>query len=105
MQKIALLALSLVALAMAGDKSYSFTLYQPALLGSTKLMPGEYKVSIDDQKAVVRNGKIHGEAPVKIESGDARYDRTTVRFENGDGQMHIQEIRVGGTKTKLVFSE
>ena len=105
MKKIALLAVSLAGFAVAGPKSYSFTLYQPALLGSTKLMPGEYKVTVDDQKAVVRNGKMHGAAAVKVENSETRYGGTTVRFENGDGQMHIQEIHVGGTKTKLVFNE
>jgi hypothetical protein len=105
MKKIVVLALSVAGLALAGTKSYSFILYQPALLGSTALAPGEYQVSVVDDKAVVRNGRIHGEAAVKVESTDRKYDITTVRFDNGDGKMHIQEIHVGGTKTKLVFNE
>src|SRR5713226_8957980 len=100
-----LFAFAVAGLAMASAKSYSIDLFQPAVLGSTELAPGHYSVDVDDQKAVIRNGKIHGEAPVKVESADKKYNTTTVRFANGDGKYHIQEIHVGGTKTKLVFAE
>jgi hypothetical protein len=107
MKKNLLLAISVAALAVASAsaKSYSVTLYEPAMLGNTALTPGEYKVEVADQKATVRNGKMHCEAPVKVESADNKYSTTTVRFSNEDGKMHIQEIHVGGSKTKLVFNE
>ena len=104
-RKLVLIAVGAAGLLMAGTKSYSFTLYQPALLGATTLAPGDYKVSVMEEKAVIRNGKIESEAPVKVESGEQRYSATTVRFDNGDGKMHIQEIHIGGTKTKLVFGD
>jgi hypothetical protein len=91
--------------AVAGAKSYTVNLFAPAMLGSTELQPGEYKVEVVDQKAVIRNGKMHGEFAVKVENSNSKYNTTTVRFTNGDGKMHIQEIHVGGTTTKLVFSE
>ena len=105
MKKLLILAIGVTGLLVAGSKSYSITLYGPALLGATPLAPGEYQVDVVDQKAVVRNGRIHGEAPVKVESSDNKYGTTTVRFNNADGKMHIQEIHIGGTKTKLVFNE
>jgi hypothetical protein len=105
MKKKILLALSVAGLAMASAKSYSVNLFQPAVLGSMQLAPGEYKVEVVDQKAVIRNGKVHGEAPVKVETNDSKYTTTTVRFNTGDGKMHISEIHLGGTKTKLIFSE
>ena len=105
MKRIILTAISVAGLALASAKSYSISLYQPAFLGATELAPGDYKVEVADQKAIVRNGKIHGEVPVKVENGETKYSATTVRFSNGDGKMHIQEIHVGGTKMKLVFSE
>lgn len=107
MKKKFLLAIGVAGLAVASAsaKSYSVTLYQPSVLGSTELTPGDYRVDIVDQKAVVRNGKMHCEAPVKVETAETKYGSTTVRFTNGDGKMHIQEIHVGGTKTKLVFNE
>ena len=60
---------------------------------------------MDGDKAVIRNGKKVCEAPVKVENADSKYSTTAVRFNNADGEMHIQEIHVGGSKTKLVFNE
>jgi hypothetical protein len=107
MKKKLLLAISVAALAVASAsaKSYSVQLFEPAMLGSTPLTPGEYKVQVEDQKAMVSNGKIHCEATVKVESADTKYGSTSVRFTNADGKMHIQEIHIGGSKTKLVFNE
>ena len=100
-----LLALSVFGLAVASAKSYSISLTQPALLGTTQLAPGDYTVEVDNQKAVIRKGKILTECPVKIESADNKYNATAVRYGTSDGKMHIQEIHIGGTKTKLVFNE
>ncbi len=94
-----------IGVAIASAKSYSIDLFQPSLLGSTELAPGHYNVDVNGDKAVIRNGRIHGEAPVKVESVEKKYNSTTVRFANADGKMHIQEIHVGGTTTKLVFAE
>jgi hypothetical protein len=101
-----LLSFAVVALAaVAGTKSYTVNLFEPAVLGGTELKPGEYKVEVVDQKAVIRNGKLHGEFPVKVETSGSKYGATSVRFSNGDGKLHIREIQIGGTSTKLVFSE
>jgi hypothetical protein len=100
-----LFSFGILALAVAGAKSYNMNLFQPATVGGTELTPGEYKVEVVDQKAVIRNGKIDAQAPVKVETVDRKYDNTTVRFATGDGKMRIQEIHLGGTKTKLVFGE
>jgi hypothetical protein len=105
MKKIFLLVLGVAGLALAGSNSYSITLYQPAMFGGAALAPGEYRVDVVDRKAVISNGRIHGEAPVKVETADSKYNTTTVRFNNEDGKMHIDEIHVGRSKTKLVFHE
>jgi hypothetical protein len=75
------------------------------MLGTIELAPGHYSVDVADMKAVFRNGRIHGEAPVKMEDADAKYNRTSVVLINSSGQMRIQEIHIAGTKTKLVFTE
>ena len=100
-----MLAIGVAGLAASGTKSYSIDLHEPLLLGTPALAPGEYHDNVVDQKAVLGNGKAYCEAPVKVESGDCRYGATSVVFTNGDGKMHIQEIHIGGTKTKLVFNE
>ena len=48
-----LLAFALVALAaFAGNKSYTFTLFDKATVGNVEMKPGDYKVEIADQKAL-----------------------------------------------------
>ena len=106
MMRKVLLSFGLIALAaVAGAKSYTVSLFVPTMIGSEAFAPGEYRVEVVDQKAVIRNGKLHGEFPVKVEENGSRYSATTVRYTNGDGKMHVQEIHLGGTKTKLVFAE
>jgi hypothetical protein len=105
MKRKLLLSFALAGLAVASAKTYTVNLFQNAMLGKTELKPGEYKLEVMDQKAVLRKGKLESESPVKVENSDVKYDTTKVRFSNGDGKMHIQEIHIGGTKTKLVFTE
>jgi hypothetical protein len=100
-----LLAFAIAGLAVASAKTYRVQLYEPALLGTMQLAPGEYRVEVVGDKAVIRNGKVQGEAPVKMEENDKKYGFTTVRFTNADGKLHVQEIHLGGTKSKLVFNE
>ena len=105
MKKVLLVAVGVAGLALASGKSYNFTVLEPVLLGTTTLAPGDYKVEITGDKAVVSSKKFHEEAPAKLESSENKYNTTTVRYDNGDGKMHMQEIHVGGTRTKIVFSE
>ena len=105
MKRILLLA-TFAGLALCAGKSYTVELYQPVMVGNTELKPGEYKMDVTGEKAVLHLGKVQAEASVKEEDGDSKYGGTSVIFANSaDGKRHIQEIRLGGTKTKLVFSE
>ena len=92
-------------LAVASARFYTVRLFETAIVGTTELKPGDYKIEVNDQKAVIRRGKMQTESPVKVEEGDTKFATTVVRYVNhADGKAHIQEIRIGGTKTKLVFS-
>ena len=105
MKRKLLLSFALAGLAAASARSYTVNMFQPAMAGNTELKPGEYQVEVVDRKAVFRNGKIESQTPVTVGASDVKYGSTTVRFSNSDGKMHIQEIHLGGTRTKLVFSE
>jgi hypothetical protein len=92
-------------LAVASARSYTVNLFETAIVGSTELKPGEYKIEVNDQKAVIRKGKMQTESAVKVEEGETKFDSTVVRYVNStDGKIRIQEIRLGGTKTRLVFT-
>ena|SRR5215470_15722085 len=99
-----LVVFALLGVSLAQAKSFHVTLYEKSLLGSTELKPGEYTIELKDQQVVVRNGKQEAQAAVKVENEGTKFSTTTVRYSNGDGQYHIQEIRLGGTNMKLVVS-
>ena len=101
-RKVALLFV-VAGLAIASSRSYTVTLYEKAMFGGAELQPGAYKVEVNDQKVTIRQGKVQNESPVKVEENAVKYDTTTVRYGKADGKTKIEEIRIGGTKTKLVF--
>ena len=105
MKKI-LLSFATVALAVASAaSSYRVTLFQPAVLNGTELKPGDYKVTIKENKAVLTSGKTSVEANVKQETATTKFNATTVRYTDAQGKYHVQEIRLGGTNTRLVFED
>ncbi len=103
MRNILVLALAVTGMALAATKTYTVNLLQPAKIGGIELQAGEYRIKVvDETTATFKNGKMHGEAPVKVETVSEKYPATSVRI--GEART-VQEIRIGGTKTKLVFTE
>ena len=101
------LTLSIATFALAvgsAASTYKVTLFQPSLVNGTELQPGEYKVEVKDNKAIISKGKQSVEASVKTEAAESKFSSTSVRYENGDGKYRLQEIRIGGTNTKLIFT-
>jgi hypothetical protein len=100
-----LVLFTVLALAgLASAKSYSITLFEPSVIGGAELKPGEYTLELKDEKVVIKKGKQMSEAAVKVETADSKYSTTSVRYSNGDGKYHIQEIHIGGTNMKLVVT-
>ena len=101
---LAFLVLALAA-AFAGTvpsvHSYRITLVQSAVVNGTELKPGEYKLSVDTAKITLVNGKESVESPAKLESVDQKYDTTAIRYTG----KTIAEIRLGGTKIKILLNQ
>lgn len=104
MKKAVLFVCLLAGMAFASAKSYTVTLFEPAMVGTTQLKAGDYKFEIQDQKIVLKHGHDTAEASVKVENSDSKYPSTTVTYANADGQHKVQEIRVGGTNMRLVLN-
>jgi hypothetical protein len=81
---------------------YKVKLMDPVIADGKEIKAGEYKVEVNDSTAVFRNGKDSTEIKVKTETGDAKYNSTSVRYSQEGGKYNLQEIHVGGTKTKIV---
>lgn len=94
-----------LALAIASAaSSYHFSIFQASYVGGKELKPGDYKIQLDGDKATIKVGKQVVEAAVKVENGSEKFPETSVRYGTADGKMTVQEIRLGGTSTKLVFN-
>lgn len=97
----ATLALAVVS---AADKTYHVTLNEPASVNGTQLQPGEYKLQLEGDKAILKIGKTVVEAPAKVETADHKFDSTQVAIQSAGSKPTISEIRIGGTTTRIVFS-
>ena len=104
MMKRILFCLTTLALVTASAASYRVTLFQPSVVNGTELKPGDYKLEHSDSKVIIKQGKQVVEAQVKVEQNATKFSATTVRYANGDGKYRVQEIRLGGTNTKLLFA-
>ena len=93
------------ALAALGAETYRINLYQDCVIGGTEVKPGEYKLEVNGGSAAFLLGKTTvAETPVKVETTTNKFASTSVRYDNGDGKYRVQEIRLGGTNTKLMFN-
>lgn len=97
------LCFATAALAIGSAASYNLTLFQPTTINGKELKEGDYKLDLNDHTAVIRQGKTAVEAEVKAETVDKKYASTSVKYVVANGKNNVQEIRLGGTKTKLVF--
>ena len=98
MIKRVLLTFATLAISVASAaSSYRITVFQPSYINGTELKPGDYKVEVKDNTAVITRGKDTIEAPVKVESAPAKFNSTSVRYtNNNDGKQTVDEIRLGG---------
>lgn len=102
MRKFLMLLTVLSLAAVASAKSYTVTAFQQSIAGGVELQAGEYKLELNGIKVMLSNGKKSAEAEVKVETGDRKYNSTSVRYTDGGGNYRVREIRLGGAKTKLV---
>ena len=96
---------ALAAFAVAAGKSYTITLFSPAVVGATELKPGDYTVKMVDANTIMIDGKAETRSTVKVETVKDKFAKTSIRVVDSDGKQHVQEIRLDGTNTKLVLGE
>src|SRR5882762_7656660 len=104
MNKLLVLCLATVGLALASAETHRITLFQNSRVNGTELKAGEYKLEVLGDKIVLKSGKVQVEAPAKMESSNSKYNTNSVLYKNDGGKFEIQEIHVGGTKTKVVLN-
>jgi len=102
----AILALVASAGTVPAGPRYKITLDQPSVVKGTELKAGDYRLTLGDAKVTITlmNGKNVVETPVKVETTDKKFGETVIGFTKQNGKSVISEIRLGGTKTRLVFN-
>ena len=101
MQRIVLGATFAVAIAF-GAANYHVNFNKPAVVGDSELKSGEYKLELNGNKATLKNGKTSVEADVVVETSPTKFAETSQCCLES-GKYHLQEIRIGGTNTKVTF--
>jgi hypothetical protein len=102
-QLLFLITTSLALTNLASAATYTFKIFDSVTIDGKELKPGSYKVEVKDTTAVIRGGKESTEVKVRTESSDRKYDSTTVRYTKDGSKNNLEEIHIGGSKTKLVF--
>src|SRR3954451_8090246 len=100
LNRIALAFLTAGVMTMSAAGTYKVSLHQDAVVAGKQVKAGDYKIEVKDNTAVLKQGKNTVEVPVKAETSESKFPSTQVQYTEGN---NLQEIRVGGTTTKLVF--
>jgi hypothetical protein len=102
---VVMAALALSSLTVVSAKTYDIVLSNPTKVGSVQLKPGQYKLKVDGANAIFTDANTSKSftTPVKVETGDKKFDDTRVQSTKDAGGDRINEIDLGGSKTKLGF--
>jgi len=105
--KSVLLAAVLAAftLSLAIAKTYTISFASPMKVGSVQLKAGEYRLSVDGNKAtfIEVNSAKATTTDVKVENSDKKFDQTTVNSTTDGGTSVVKDIELGGSKIKIDF--
>ena len=104
---IAVLGLLLATAFADGAKSYKINLSSAAVVGSAELKPGDYKIVVDQPKIRFIHLGSGDEVAVdgKVNTVDGKVPFTSVHSKQVDGVTKITEIRLGGSRTSVVFQD
>jgi alkyl sulfatase BDS1-like metallo-beta-lactamase superfamily hydrolase len=105
MLKRFVLAFAILGLAVTSAASYRITLSQPSTVKGKQLKAGDYRLNLENSKLTIVSGKESVEVPVTVQIGATKFDTTAVRYSGSGDKVQIKEIRIGGTKTTLMFEE
>ena len=92
-----------LALLASAAPVYKVTLTEPAVIAGSVVKPGDYRIVVNGDKATLTTGKTSLEVPVKVETGNQKFQYTSVESRTEAGKNLLDDIHVGGTTTTLVF--
>ena len=105
MKKFVFAFATLALAAASAANRYNVKLYEPAEVGGQKLKPGDYTIELKDNRAIIKGGGHSVETEARIESESKKFASNVVRYSGEAPNIKIDEIRIGGTTTKVVFAK
>ena len=84
--------------------TYRVTLTEPASVNGIVLKPGDYRVTVNANKATFVLGKESNEVSVKIEENTRKFSDNQIQYDRKGDQNVIKFICLGGSKTRLAFN-
>jgi hypothetical protein len=100
-----LLLFAALGLSIASAKSYDVTFDSASKVGNVELKAGKYSLLVMDNtkvKFTSSNGEAV-EANAKVSTVDKKFQATQVDMKQVNGAAQVNEIDLGGTKTKILF--
>jgi uncharacterized protein YdbL (DUF1318 family) len=100
-----LLLFAALGLSVASAKSYDITLDNASKVGNVELKPGKYSLLVmDDTKVKFTDTKGQAiEANAKVSTVERKFQATQIDVKQVNGAAQVNEIDLGGTKTKILF--
>jgi hypothetical protein len=102
---VAIGVLALGSLCILSAKTYELTITSPTKAGTVQLKAGQYKLKVEGTNATFTdmNSSKSFTTPVKVVETDKKFDDTKVQSTKDGDTDRIEEIDLGGSKTKLGF--
>jgi hypothetical protein len=84
----------------ASHNTFKMTLTQDSVVQGKTLKAGDYRVSLDNGNATIKDGKEMIQVPAREENDASKYPSTELLYQDNN---KLSEVRFGGTHTKIVF--
>jgi hypothetical protein len=102
MKKTFAVLFALTVSAAYAASSYHVSLAKPTTVNGTQLNPGDCKIELQGDKAVIKQGKTTVEANVTVQNAPQKFVLTSVGYAEG-ASSDLHDVRLGGTTLKLTF--
>jgi hypothetical protein len=85
--------------ATAASNGYHVQIYQDLVVEGKSIKAGDYTIEMQNNIAVIKQGKETIEVPAHMEAATNKFANTEMEYLGNK----LQEIHVGGSRTKIVF--
>lgn len=100
-----LMVLAIAGLSLAGAKSYDVAIPSVTVVHNLRLKPGDYHIKLQGSNVIFTNA--YGDSfktTATVQTASTKAEYTEVETKKIAGQDQVEEILLGGSRTKLEFN-